>query len=181
MSTSELAPVAASINNREDWAAVTQGIERTTGLPIAISPDGLGAVIGSGLTLMFDAQTSGSMDGLRGTFAAPVVAQCQANHDGLLSGRPRSVTVHLAAGRVVHGHGVLRVHLEIHGERPDGSASIDRQFWDLQVGAQVTVAQPACPNCGAPVTAGELVCSHCGTDVRHNVDVPVVVSRLELY
>ncbi len=181
MSTSELMPIAAAIDNREDWAAVTQGIERATGLPLAVSPDGLTAVIGAGLALMFDGQKSRSMDGLRGSFAAPVVAQCQANHDGLLSGRPRSVTIHLAAGRVVDGKGVVRVHLEIHGERQDGSASIDRQFWDIQVGAQVTVAQPACPNCGAPITAGELVCSHCGTDVRHNVDVPVVVSRLELY
>ncbi len=181
MSTSELIPVAGSIDNPEAWPAVTQGIERASGLPVPVSPDALLALIGSGVALMFEAQASGSLDVLRGTFAAPVVAQCQANRESLLRGRPQSVAVHLAAGRVVDGHGVIRVHLEIHGERPDGSASLDRQFWDLQLGAQVTVAQSACPNCGAPITTGELICGHCGTDVRHVVDVPVVICRLELY
>jgi hypothetical protein len=181
MSTVELASIAGSIDNREDWDAVTQPIKQASGLPMAVSPDELLTLIRSGVALMFEAQTSGNMNLLRGTFAAPVVGQCQANRNGLMSGRPRSVVVHLAAGRVVEGHGVVRVHLEIHGERPDGHASLDRQFWDLQVGAQVIVAQPACPTCGAPIAVGELICGHCRTDVRSVVEVPAAVCRLELY
>ncbi len=184
MSNSEavaLAPVTGSIDNPADWEAVTAGITRATGLPVATTPDTLLALLGSAVALMFEAQASGNMNVLRGTFAAPVVAQCQANADGLLTGRPGSIVVHLAAGRVVDGHGVLRVHLNIAGVRADGSPSLDRQFWDLQLGAQATVAQSACPNCGAPVSGGELVCGHCGTDVRSMVDVAAIVTRLELY
>jgi hypothetical protein len=179
--TVALAPVAGSIDNLADWDAVTAGITRATGLPVAITPDTLLALLGSAVALMFEAQSSGNMNVLRGTFAAPIVAQCQANADGLLTGRPESIVVHLAAGRVVDGHGVLRVHLNIAGVRTDGAPSLDRQFWDLQLGAQATVAQSACPNCGAPVSGGELVCGHCGTDVRSVVDVTAAVTRLELY
>jgi zinc ribbon protein len=181
MSTAELAPVPGSIDNPGDWPAVTQRITQLTALPMPVGPDQVLALVSSGVALMFEAQSSGNIELLRGVFAAPVVAQCQANADGLLSGHPTSVAVHLAAGRVVDGHGVLRLHLEVHGQRADGSACVDRQFWDLQLGAQVTVAKAACPNCGAPVAGGELICSHCGTDVRAVVDVPAVVSRLELY
>jgi zinc-ribbon domain len=181
MSATDLTPVTGSIDNPGDWDAVTQRITQVSGLPPAVDADTLLALIRSAVALMFEAQASANMNLLRGTFAAPVVAQCQANADGLLSGRPGSVVVHLAAGRVVDAHGVLRVHLEVHGQRVDGSPSVDRQFWDLQLGGQVTVAQSACPNCGAPVAGGELVCSHCGTDVRSVTDVPAVVSRLELY
>jgi NMD protein affecting ribosome stability and mRNA decay len=43
------------------------------------------------------------------------------------------------------------------------------------------VGQQTCPNCGAPIGNGELVCGYCRTDVRSLVEVPLVVSRLELY
>jgi len=181
MSTAELAPIAGSIDNPGDGDAVPRPIKQAPGLPMGVSPDELLTLIRSGVALMFEAQTSGNMNLLRGTFAAPVVGQCRTNRNGLMSGQPRSVAVHLAAGRVVEGHGVVRVHLEIHGDRPDGQASLDRQFWDLQVGAQVTVTQSACPNCGAPVGVGELICNHCGSDVRSVVEVPAMVCRLELY
>jgi hypothetical protein len=181
MSTTQLTPVTGSFDNREDWDAVTQRITQVTGMPLTVSPDDLLAMISSGVALMFEAQTSANANLLRGTLAAPVVAQCRVNIDGLLSGRPQSVVVHLAAGRVVDGRGVVRAHLEIHGVHPDGTPSIDRHFWDLQLGAEVTVAQTTCPNCGAPVAGGELVCTHCGTDVRTVTPVPAVVTRLELY
>jgi hypothetical protein len=181
MSTVERPPVSGSIDNPGDWDAVTQRITQASGMPLALSPDELLAFVSSGVALVFEAQTSGDMNLLRGVFAAPVVGQCTMNADGLLGGRPRSVVVHLAAGRVADGHGIVRAHLEIHGERPDGTPSLDRQFWDLQIGAQVTVAQAACPNCGAPVGGGALICGHCGADVRSVVDAPAVVTRLELY
>jgi uncharacterized Zn finger protein (UPF0148 family) len=76
---------------------------------------------------------------------------------------------------------VLRVHLAIVAEYDQGARRVVSQFWDLQLGAQATVAQPSCPNCGAPLAQGELICAHCGTDVRSVVEVPLLVSRLELY
>ena len=79
------------------------------------------------------------------------------------------------------GHPVVRTHLRIQVQRPDGSPSVATQFWDLQLGAQVMVGQQTCPNCGAPIGGGELVCGYCRTDVRSLVEVPLVVSRLELY
>ena len=55
------------------------------------------------------------------------------------------------------------------------------QVWDLQLGTQVTIGQPQCPNCGAPLARGELICGHCHADVRSIVEAPIAVSRLELY
>jgi hypothetical protein len=89
--------------------------------------------------------------------------------------------VHLVGSRVVDGHPTLRLHVVINGERSGGEPSVERHFWDLQLGAQVTVAQQTCPNCGAPIATGELICDHCHADVRTTAEVPLVVSRLELY
>jgi predicted amidophosphoribosyltransferase len=73
------------------------------------------------------------------------------------------------------------VHIVISGQDETGEQTVDRLFWDLELGGQVTVGQPTCPNCGAPIAAGELICDHCRTDVRTTVQVPLVVTRLEIY
>lgn len=177
----QLAPVPASIDNPEEWDPITDQIARETGLPVAITPDALLGMVRSTVPLVFEAQAAGDANLLRGTFADPVIAQCQRNVGSLLGGRPGSATVHLIGGRAAGGRAVLRVHVEIHGLAPGGEGTLDRQFWDLALGGQVTVAQASCPNCGAPIAPGELICAHCNTDVRSTVEVPLVVSRLELY
>ena len=138
-------------------------------------------MIRTAVPLMFEAQRTSNTNLLRGTFSDAVVAQCQRNADCLLGGRPTSAVVHLVGGHADGAHGVLRAHISIQGQSADGAQTLDRQFWDLQLDGQVTVASPACPNCGAPISGGELVCGHCGTDVRSVVAVPIVVSRLDLY
>ncbi len=184
MSTTEqahLAPLDASIDNVEDWEAITAQITRSTGLPLSVTPDAVLGMIRTAVPLMFEAQLTRNMNLLRGTFAAPVVAQCQRNADGLLSSEPVSAIVHLVGGHADGAGAVLRTHVSIEGQRADGTRSFDRQFWDLRLGAEVTVAQSACPNCGATIAGGELICGHCGTDVRSVVHAPIVVSRLSLY
>jgi hypothetical protein len=118
---------------------------------------------------------------LRGTFADQVIAQCQRNAGSFTGARPASAVVHLVGSHMENRQPVLRARISIQVEDPDGAQTVNNQFWDLQLGAQVTVGQPNCPNCGAPVGKGELICGHCRADVRNVVEVPLVVTRLELY
>lgn len=184
MSTTEpvlVAPVPASIDNAADWEVLSHQIAVGTAMPPAATPEMMVAMIGSAVPLLYAADQSRNPNVLRGTFADPIVAQCALNIGNLMGARPASVIVHLVGSRAVGGHPVVRVHLSIQHEEGGGGRGTDTQFWDLQLGAQVTVGQPNCPKCGAPMASGELVCSHCHTDVRDVVDVPIVVSRLELY
>ncbi len=177
----ELAPVPASLDNPGDWDTIAEQVTHATGLPLGLTADSLLAMIGSAVPLLVAAQTAGDAGVLRGTFADPVVAQCGRNGTALLTGTPDSTLVHLVGARTINGRPVLRVHLVIRGADAVGAPTLDRQFWDIQVGADVTIGQQLCPNCGAPVDPGELVCGHCRTDVRVTVQVPLVVTRLELY
>jgi hypothetical protein len=177
----QLAPVPATIDNPHDWNTIAGQVMRATGMPLTATPESLLAMVRGAVPLMFEAQVAGNAGLLRGTFADPVVAQCQRNGTRLLTGQPRSATVHLVGSRLVGGHPTLRVHVVIDGEGSGGEPTVDRQFWDLELGAEVTVGQQTCPNCGAPIAAGELICGHCRADVRTSAQVPLVVSRLELY
>jgi ribosomal protein S27AE len=177
----QLAPIPASIDNPGDWDAIAGEVTHETGLPLAVSPDELLAMIGSAVPLLVAAQAAGDASVLRGTFADPVLAQCQRNHAALLTGTPDTVLVHLVGARIVSDQPVVRVHIVIHGADSTGTPTADRQFWDIQLGGDVTVGQQTCPNCGAPVEPGELVCDHCRSDVRTTVEVPLLVTRLELY
>jgi hypothetical protein len=177
----QLGPVPASIDNPDDWGTIADQLTRGTGLPLTTTSGALLAMVRGAVPLMFEAQVGANPGLLRGTFADPVVAQCQRNGTSLLSGQPRSTVVDLVGSRVVDSHPTLRVHVVIKGEAPGGEPTVDRHFWDLQLGAEVTVGQQTCPNCGAPIATGELICDHCHTDVRTTVQIPLVVSRLELY
>lgn len=177
----QLAPIPASLDNPGDWDAIAGQVTHETGLPLTAGPDALLAMIGSAVPLLVAAQAAGDAGVLRGTFADPVVAQCQRNRAVLLTGTPDTALVHLVGARVVSDRPVLRVHVVIHGADATGTPTVDRQFWDIQLGGEVTVGQQACPNCGAPVDPGELVCGHCRTDVRVTAHVPLVITRLELY
>ncbi len=179
--TQQLAAVPASIDNPEDWDALAGQIVAATGMPPDFTPDTIAAMVGGAVPLLFEADAAGNPDLLRGTFSDPVVAQCARNAGECMGARPTSVTVHLVGSRIDDGHPVVRAHLVIAVGRPDGTAGGIGQFWDLQLGGQATVGQPECPNCGAPIATGELICSHCHMDVRSVVDVPIVVSRIELY
>ncbi len=121
------------------------------------------------------------MDLLRGTFAAPVMAQCQRQCGCLNGDTPDSVVLHLVGSPMQDGKTALRVHLLIKTRTSDGGEGVNSQFWDFAVGAQVTVGQTSCPNCGAPLGSGQLICDHCHANVGQVVDAPLVVSRLELY
>lgn len=177
----QLPPIPASIDNVTDWEGLAQQIASEAGLPAVATPDMVVGMIGSAVPLLFEADTTKNADVLRGTFTDAVIAQCQRNLGHLFDGQPTSATVHLVGAPMVDGHPVFRAHVFIRVRAADGSEIVDRQFWDLRPGAEVTVGQSQCPNCGGPIATGELICAHCHTDVRSVVSVPLVVSRLELY
>jgi hypothetical protein len=177
------APVPASIENAAEWQTIAAQIAAETGLPTEVTPAMLTGMVGSAVALLFAADAAKDAALLRSTFADAVIAQC-ARTAGCLEGRqPTSVSVALVGVHLAEGHPVLRAHLTIALAQPgdDGEAAVTRQFWDIQLGGQVTVGEPNCPNCGAPIAAGGLICSHCQADVRTVVGVPLVVCRLELY
>lgn len=177
----QVSPIEASIENAGEWPQFSQQIEAQTGAPPVITPELIAGMLGSAVPLLFEADATHNAGLLRGTFADAVIAQCERNAGNLMGERPSAVTANLVGARAVEGHAVLRVHLAVAVRCPDGSEGANSQFWDLQLGGQVTVGQASCPNCGGPIAAGQLVCSHCGTDVRGVVQVPLVVSHLELY
>lgn len=98
-------------------------------------------MIGSAVPLLFEADAAKDMNLLRGTFADAVIAQSQRNTGCLEGGHPTSAVVHLVGAHTVDGHCLLRAHLIIQVQDADGSQRVARQFWDLQLGAQVTVGQ----------------------------------------
>jgi hypothetical protein len=177
----EIAPVPATIDNAADWDVLTNQITAGTGMPSVVTLEMIVGMLGSAVPLLFASDATRNLNLLRGTFSDPVVAQCTRNAGTLMGALPKAIVVHLAGSRVADGHPVVRAHLSIEATGPDGNPTRSQQFWDLQFGGQVTVSQPSCPNCGAPVGAGELICAHCHGDVRNVVDVPIVVSRLDLY
>ncbi len=176
-----VAPVPASIDNPSEWQLLADQITRGTAMPPAVTPDMIVRMVGGGVPLLFAADGAHNANLLRGAFSDEVVAQCTRNSGVLAGARPVEVVVHLVGSRAVNGHPVIRTHLTIQAHDSDGRPATVHQFWDLQCGGQVTVGQSTCPNCGAPIDTGELVCGHCHVDVRNVVDVPLVVSRLELY
>ena len=177
----EIASVPATIEDAADWVTLADQITAGTGMPTVVTPEMIVGMVGSAVSLLFAADSARNLNLLRGTFSDPVVAQCARNAGTLMGALPQAVAIHLAGSRVVDGHPVVRAHLSIRVIQPDGTPTQCQQFWDLQFGAQVTVSQPACPNCGAPIGKGELICGHCHADVRSVVDAAIVVSRLELY
>jgi hypothetical protein len=184
MATAEplaLIPVPTAFDNAADWDDIARQIESEAGLPTQVTPDILGGMIGSAAALLFAADAAGNMSPLRGTFADPVIAQCQRNAGCFNGAQPTSIGAHLLGSHLVDGHPVLRVRLSVALQAAADNRQAETQFWDLQLGGELTVGQSTCPNCGGPIAQGGLVCSHCGTDVRGVVSVPIVVVKLELY
>ncbi len=177
----KLSPVSVSIENPEDWAGIVQQLSADAGAPSGLTPELLTGTVGSAVPVLFAADASGSMDLLRGTFAAQVIAQCQ-RHCGCLDGdTPGSVVLRLVGTPMNDGKTALRVHLLIRTRTSAGSGGANSQFWDFAVGAQATEGRTSCPNCGAPLNEGQLICDHCHGNVGRTVDVPLLVNRLELY
>jgi hypothetical protein len=177
----QVAPIAASVENAEDWPQIAQQILTGSGLPTVVTPETLAGTLGSAVPLLFAADAAKDVNLLRGTFADPVIAQCQRNLGCLEGEHPTAVVIHLVGAHMLEGHPVLRARLAIQVQGADPAQTVNGQFWDLQIGAQVTVGQSQCPNCGAPIAQGELICAHCHADVRSVMEVPIVVNRLELY
>lgn len=177
----QLTTIPVSIDNAADWQEIAGQISSEAGLPTVLTPELVQGMIASAVPLLFAADAAGDMDLLRGTFADRVIAQCQRNSGTLAGAQPTSAVLHLAGAPMIDGHPALRVHLSVHVQSAADGEGVSSQFWDLQPGAQVTVGQPVCPNCGAPIASGALICGHCATDVRSVVKMPLVVSRLELY
>lgn len=177
----QISPIPASIENADDWKEIAQQIASEAGLPTEITPETVAGMIGSAVPLLFKADASRETDLLRGTFTEDVIAQRQRTVGSLRGEQPVSAAVSLVGAHMAEGDPVLRVHLTIQALEADGTECITRQFWDVQLGDQVTVGKPTCPNCGAPIAKGQLICEHCQADVRSVVQVPLVVSRLELY
>ena len=176
-----LAPVPTSIENPEAWEAIARETESRTGLPTVVTPELIRGMIAGAVPLLFAADGSRNSGLLRGTFADPVVAQCGRNAGNLMGEQPISTKVTLIGVHLVGGHAVVRARVTVDVRTAEGDRTVSRQFWDLQLGGQVTVGKPGCPNCGAPIGTGELICGHCHADVRSVIEIPLVVSRLELY
>ncbi len=176
-----LQPVAATLGDPEDWPAIAGQLTRATGLPVVADTDALTAFVAGAVPLLYEADRARDGGPLRGSFADPVLAQVQRNAPALGGAVPTGVTITLAASRVIDGHAVIRVHLAIGVRTPTGASAVQRQFWDLQLGGEATVAATTCSGCGAPLAAGELLCRHCGADARVLARPPVLVSRLEHY
>jgi hypothetical protein len=177
----QVSPIPVSIDNVADWGEIAEQVARESGLPTVVTPEMLARMVGSAAALLFAADAAKDMNLLRGTFADPVIAQCQRNTGCLGGGQPASAAIRLIGAHMVDAHPVLRARLEVQVKGADGSESVAGQFWDLQLGAQATVGQSTCPNCGAPIADGDLICGHCRADVRDVIAVPLLVSRLELY
>ncbi len=174
-------PIPASIDNAGEWSAIAAQIAADTGLPTEVTPALLTGMIGSAVPLLFAADAAKDAALLRGTFADSVIAQCARTAGSLEGQQPTSVSIALVGAHLAEGCPVLRAHLAIDARRSDGGECVARQFWDVELGGEVTVGEPACPNCGAPIATGQLICSHCQADVRAVVRMPLVVCRLELY
>lgn len=177
----QISSIPASIENAEEWQEIAVQIPSESGLPTQVTPEMLTGMIGSAVPLLFEADVAKDAALLRGTFTEPVIVQRQHTAGCLEGQRPVSVTVKLVGAHMAEGHPVLRAHLAIQAQQTDGTEAISSQFWDIELGTSVTIGQTSCPNCGAPIAEGELICSHCQADVRAVVQVPLVVSRLELY
>jgi predicted LPLAT superfamily acyltransferase len=92
MTTSEqlrLAPIPASIDNVEEWEGIARQIAAEAGVPTALTPEVIAAMIGSAVVLLFEADDTKDMSLLRGTFADPVIAQRQTNAGCLQAPSPR--------------------------------------------------------------------------------------------
>jgi hypothetical protein len=177
----KISPVPASIANPGEWEAIAKQVAAESGLPTQVTPELLAGMVGSAVPLLFESDAARDADLLRGTFSDSVVAQCQRNSGCLLGETPMSVVINLIGAHMAEAHPTVRVRLPIQVKSADGSESVNSQFWDLELGAEVTVGQATCPNCGAPIAQGALICEHCRADVRSVVKAPLVVSRLEMY
>jgi hypothetical protein len=177
----QVAPVPASIANPEGWREIAEQIASESGLPTQVTPELMTGMIASAVPLLFEADAAGDMSVLRGTFTDAVIAQRRHTAGCFAGERPSAATIELIGAHMAAGHPTIRAHVSIQTRTGDGTQTVNNQFWDLQLDAQVTVGRPSCPNCGAPVAAGHLICEHCQADLRSVVKVPLAVSRLELY
>ena len=177
----QLATVPVDLDNPEDWNDIAQQLAAASSLPGSITPELLTMTVGSAVPILFAADRSGAVDILRGTFADQVMTQRRGLPGSLDGDTPVSVRLHLVGAPLHDGKPVIRVHLVIATQSPDGGSGANSQFWDFTVDTQVVVGQATCTNCGAPIPEGRLICDHCHADVRQVVSAPLVVSRLELY
>jgi hypothetical protein len=173
--------VPMMVDNPSEWDPSLQEFAAHAGSPPPLTLELLTGTVGSAAPLLFAADAARSTELLRGTFTDAVIAQVQRNFGCLGGQHPVSGAIHLVGVPRVDGQPVLRVHVQMSVESPQGPGGVNSQFWDLSIGSQVTVGSPTCPTCGAPLSPGELICSHCHTDARRVVSVPLAVSRLELY
>jgi hypothetical protein len=87
MTTAEqlkVSPVPTTIANPGEWEAIAKQIASESGLPTEVTPEMVAGMVGSAVALLFQADAARDMDLLRGTFADPVIAQCQRNVGSLL-------------------------------------------------------------------------------------------------
>ncbi len=173
--------IAVSFDNEAEWSQLAQRLSLEGGAPTQLTTDTLAQMLAGAVPMLFAADASRDFDLLRGTFQDPVIGQCERNAGCLEGQTPVSATVHLIGTPPGTGHPTLRTHLAIRTTQADGQEAHIGQSWDLQTGAETTVGQVSCPNCGAPIPGGALICGYCGHDVRSVVTVPLSVSRLEIY
>lgn len=175
-------PITATIENPQDWPAISARLLAETGTPPAVTPASLSTLVARALPALFAADASGDMAGLRGLFSDQVIAQCMRVAGGLGGAQPHSASVHLVGVPPTGAAGpVIRTHITINVRDTSGGEIVERQFWDFQPGAPLPVTASVCESCGAPVQLGEVYCDHCGHDLRGLAAVPLAVCGLKLY
>jgi hypothetical protein len=177
----QLPSIQVTVDNPEVWAEIALHFATRTGTPLSSDLAALTSLVASGVTLLFEADATGSVDLLRGTFSDQLVAQCERNLGCLHGDRPTSAMVHLVGVPESTREASIRTRVMVAVTELDGQSGMRSQFWDLQADVSVVVGTSTCPNCGAQLQPGQLICGYCSTDVRRSLQVPFVVTKLEMY
>jgi hypothetical protein len=180
--TEAIAPIPASVDNPESWAAIADLLTEETGNPPSVTPESLAGLVARAVPALFAADAARDTSCLHSLFAAQVIVQC-ARRAGYLSGAtPRSASVHLVGAPPGEaGHPIVRAHVTIDVQDPSGTEAVERQFWDFEIRTQMTVAESGCESCGAPAQARDVFCRYCGHDLRGSSTVMLAVCALKLY
>jgi hypothetical protein len=93
--TEAIAPIPASVDNPESWAAIADLLTEETGNPPSVTPESLAGLGARAVPALFAADAARDTSCRHSLFAAQVIVQC-ARRAGYLSGAtPRSASVHL--------------------------------------------------------------------------------------
>ena len=129
----QISPIPVVIDNVADWAGIAREIASESGVPTVVTPELFVGMSGSAVALLFEADAANDMNLLRGTFADPVIAQCQRNCGCLQGEKPTSATVKLIGAHAVDGHPTMRARFAIQVHWAADDRTVNTQFWQKWV------------------------------------------------